>query len=167
MTDQDLKKLSRRDLLEMLIEQSKEVSELREKLNEAEASLKSREIKVNEAGSIAEAALQLNGVFEAAQAACQQYTDNICQLSQRQEEICTRIEAESEAKAKKILEEAQKKSEEMEHHTKVQCDEMVKRAKAESKAYWDAVSEKLELFYEEHNGLRDMLAVLTSRGNKE
>lgn len=86
---------------------------------------------------------------------------------QRQEEICTRIEAESEDKAKKILEEAQKKSEEMEYHTKVQCDEMVKRAKAESKAYWDAVSEKLELFYEEHNGLQDMLAVLTSRGNKE
>lgn len=43
----------------MLIEQSKEVSELREKLNEAEASLKSREIRVDEAGSIAEAGRNL------------------------------------------------------------------------------------------------------------
>ena len=44
MTDQELKKLSRKDLLEMLIEQSKEMLELREKLNEAELSLRSREI---------------------------------------------------------------------------------------------------------------------------
>ena len=111
--------------------------------------------------------MQLNGVFEAAQAACQQYTDNICQLSKRQEEICARMEAESEAKAKRILEEAQKKSEEMEHTTKMQCDEMVKRAKAESRAYWNTVSEKLELFYEEHSGLQDMLSVITSKSNKE
>ena len=167
MTDQELTKLSSKDLLEMLIEQSKEMLELREKLNEAELSLRSREIKIDEAGSLAEAALQLNGVFEAAQAACQQYTDNICQLSKRQEEICARMEAESEAKAKRILEEAQKKSEEMEHTTKMQCDEMVKRAKAESRAYWNTVSEKLELFYEEHSGLQDMLSVITSKSNKE
>lgn len=168
MTDQELKKLSRSDLLEMLIEQSKEVKELRKRLNEAEAALESREIKIQQAGSLAEAALQLNGVFEAAQAACQQYTDNICALNQRQEEVCARMEAESEAKARKILEDAQKKSEEMEHHTKVQCDEMVKQAKAESKAYWNVVSEKLEAFYEEHSEIQDMLSVLKAKsGNKE
>ena len=67
MTDKELKNLSRRDLLEMLIEQSKELQRLREKLAETEALLEKKEISISNVGSIAEAALQLNGVFEAAQ----------------------------------------------------------------------------------------------------
>ena len=43
---------------------------------------------IDDAGSIAEAALQVNGVFEAAQKACEQYIDNIKNLSKRQEVIC-------------------------------------------------------------------------------
>ena len=68
MTDNDVKKLSRKDLLEMLIDQSREIESLRAKLSEAEAALKKREIAIDKAGSIAEASLLLNGVFEAAQA---------------------------------------------------------------------------------------------------
>jgi hypothetical protein len=69
MTDKELKKLSRAELLEMLIEQSKRADELQAKLDKAEEELNSRQLKVDEAGSIAEASLRLNGVFEAAQAA--------------------------------------------------------------------------------------------------
>ena len=72
MTDKELRKLSRTDLLEMLIEQSTKIRELEAKLSEAEADLKKRDIAIDNAGSIAEASLQLNGVFEAAQAACRQ-----------------------------------------------------------------------------------------------
>lgn len=77
MTKKELKKLSRADLLELLIEQSEELNELRARLTIAEESLKNREIAVSRAGSIAEASLILNGVFEAAQAACEQYLDNV------------------------------------------------------------------------------------------
>ena len=91
MTEKDMKKLSRADLLQMLIDQSTEMKELQEKLEAAEKAreaaeearrtaeeaLKNREITLNNAGSIAEAALQLNGVFAAAQASCQQYIDNV------------------------------------------------------------------------------------------
>ena len=69
MTDNDVKKLSRKDLLEMLIDQSREIESLRAKLSEAEAALKNREIAIDKAGSIAEASLLLNGDFEADQAA--------------------------------------------------------------------------------------------------
>lgn len=79
MTEKELRKLSRRDLLELLIEQGKEVRELRQKLAEAEAALAERTLAVENAGSLAEAALRLNGVFEAAQAACDQYLFNIRQ----------------------------------------------------------------------------------------
>ena len=81
MTDKELKKLSRSELLEMLIIQSKRVDEL-EKLNQSleralEEERANRTIMLEEAGSIAEAALRLNGIFEAAQAAADQYLENI------------------------------------------------------------------------------------------
>ena len=66
MTDEELRKLKRGDLLELLVAQSRETEELREKLQTAEQELASRRIRLNEAGSIANAALDLNGVFAAA-----------------------------------------------------------------------------------------------------
>lgn len=80
MNENELRKLKRVDLLELLISQSRENEELRRKLAEAEQKLADRQIKTDEAGSIAEAALRLNGVFEAAQAAADQYLENIKRL---------------------------------------------------------------------------------------
>lgn len=69
----ELRKLSRADLLEMLLQQSrqmqlleKERTELREKLNE-------QNLEIQNSGSLAEAALRLNGVFQAADQAAEQY----------------------------------------------------------------------------------------------
>lgn len=80
MTDKELKKLSRADLLQLLLEESRENERLREKLRIATEKLKDRTIQIREAGSIAEAALRLNGVFEAAEAAAQQYVENVRQM---------------------------------------------------------------------------------------
>ena len=81
MTDQELKKLRRSDLLELLIAQGKENEQLRARLAQAEAQLAERKVLLTKAGSIAEASLQLNGVFEAAQAAAEQYLENVRRLS--------------------------------------------------------------------------------------
>ena len=64
MTDKDLKRLRRDELLEMLIAQSKRTDQLQAELDAARAQLASRAIVLEEAGSIAEAALRINGVFE-------------------------------------------------------------------------------------------------------
>ena len=77
MTDAELKKLKRHELLQMLLEQSKTVEALKKELEEKNRLLEEKEIKIKEAGSIAEAALKLNNVFEAAQAAADQYLHNI------------------------------------------------------------------------------------------
>lgn len=87
MTERELKKLSRRDLLEMLLALSKENEELRQKLVQAEEQLNSRNIMIENSGSLAEAALRLNGVFEAAQAACEQYVENMRFRKEQQAEI--------------------------------------------------------------------------------
>lgn len=77
MTKQQLRKLGRRDLIALLLDISKENELLRKQLAEANRRLTSREIKLKHSGSIAEAALRLNGIFEAAQAAADQYLDNV------------------------------------------------------------------------------------------
>lgn len=80
MTEKELKKLNRKQLLELLLIQTNRADELEKRLSEMQKALNDREITLSEAGSIAEAALKLNGIFEAADAAAKQYLDNIKRL---------------------------------------------------------------------------------------
>lgn len=73
MTDKKLSKLSRKELLERMLAQSKRIDQLEQQLAQAQQALENRRIVAGEAGSIAEAALKLNQVFEAAQQAADQY----------------------------------------------------------------------------------------------
>ncbi len=81
MTERELRKLSRADLLELLLEERRENEQLRTKLEKAGERLTERTIRLKEAGSIAEASLRLNGVFEAAEAAAAQYVENVRRLA--------------------------------------------------------------------------------------
>lgn len=107
MTDKELHKLSRKELLELMLEQSRQLDELREQLRQAQEQLTSRRLLLNKAGSIAEAALQVNRVFEAAQAAAEQYLENVQTLSGRQAEVCQQLADESQKKAEALLRETQ------------------------------------------------------------
>lgn len=86
MTDKELKRLSRAELLELLLEANRENESLRGRLQKAKELLSSRTIEIENAGSIAEAALALNGVFQAAQQAADQYLENVRRLAEEQKE---------------------------------------------------------------------------------
>ncbi|MCI6733096.1 MAG: DNA repair protein [Lachnospiraceae bacterium] len=77
MTDKELRRLSRAELLEMLLMLKEENENLKMQLEQAEVRLHDRRIMIEKAGSIAEAALQLNDVFAAADRAVQQYLENV------------------------------------------------------------------------------------------
>ena len=142
MCNDDLKKLSRIQLLELLIEQTKENNELRQQLEEANKKLESREIILNEAGSIANAALKLNGIFNIAEAAASQYLDNIKLLNDRQNEVCARIEAEAREKAQNMLIE-----------TKAKC--LAKERESEERI--KKMSDKIDKFYADSQELYNLL----------
>ena len=72
-----LRKLSKLQLLELLAQQERELQALRQELAEKEEALQDRVLQMEEAGSIAEAALRLNDVFEAAQRAADQYLESL------------------------------------------------------------------------------------------
>lgn len=120
--------MSRSELLEMLIAQVEENESLRSRLKEVEAELQSRHIKLEKAGTIAEASLLLNGVLEAAEQAAAQYLENIENLSGRQEEVCKQMEAEAQQKANAIIAEAEEYSRKLRTKTNKYCKKLIDRA---------------------------------------
>lgn len=91
MTDRELKRLSRAELLELLLQQTREVERLQIKLEKAEAALRDRRIQIEKAGDLANAALQINGVMEAAQAAAAQYLKNIAAMEAETRSRCEQM----------------------------------------------------------------------------
>ena len=77
MTGKELKKLSRTELLELLLHQVEENEQLRARLEEVEARLAERAIVMERSGSMAEAAMRLSGVFDQAQQAADDYLESI------------------------------------------------------------------------------------------
>lgn len=120
MTDRQLRKLKRSDLLKLLLEEKKENEALRTQMQQMQMQLENKQLHIDQSGSLAEAALRLGGIFEAAESACQYYTDNIRNLSGRQEEICRKMEQE----------------------TREKCDRMLEHARQMSRTYWDEYTEK-------------------------
>ena len=109
MTEKELRRLSRVDLLEMLIALKKENEALHSELDSYAEQLNNRKIEVTEAGSIAEAALRLNGVFEAAQQAAAQYLENIQTLSANQEMYCQRMLEDTQRECQQMLAQTEEK----------------------------------------------------------
>ena len=135
MTPKELKRLSRSDLLEMLLDLSKENDRLYKENETLRAKLEDRSITISSCGSIAEAALQLNGIFMAAQAACDQYAENIQQRSEHIEEYCRS----------------------MEQQTREKCEAMLAQAKAEIQSYRDEAEQKRNDQAEAYSWLTDLM----------
>ena len=142
MTDKELRRLSRSELLEMLIAQTEENDRLKIRLEQAEAQLRDRRIAIDKAGSLAEAALSLNGVFQAAEAAAQQYLENIQRISGQQDALCRALKETAEKETAQIRQEAQAYSQ---------------KVHAEADAYWKQVAARAAKLLEDQNSLRDMV----------
>jgi hypothetical protein len=87
----DLQHASRKELLQMLVIQSKRIDYLEAENQRLAYELSSRKIKIQNAGSIAEAALSLSGIFEAAESASEQYLQNLYDLVTLEEQTLTRL----------------------------------------------------------------------------
>ncbi len=76
MKKKDLRYLNRRDLLKLLLDAQRENEALHEENDALRAEVERKRIDISQLGSIAEASIKLNRVFEAAQAAADQYVAN-------------------------------------------------------------------------------------------
>ena len=71
MTDKELKHLSRMELIDIIYELQKQNEQNAAQIEKLQAALDEKELHIENAGSIAEAAVQISGVLEAAQAAAE------------------------------------------------------------------------------------------------
>ena len=139
MTEHELKKLGRGQLLEILVRQSKELDRLQEELKAAEDKLADRRIRMEESGSIAEAALKLNGIFEVAQQAADDYLASLRQQGESSRsslaeeavsEEGSSLEAATAEKCRQMEEQTAAKCRQMEEQTAEKCRTMEEKAAA-------------------------------------
>ena len=83
MTEKELLKLKKSELLEIMLAQSREIDSLRAQLEEAKAELADKRINIEDSGSIAEASLKLTRIFEEAQKAADLYLENVKRGAQK------------------------------------------------------------------------------------
>ena len=118
MTKNDAKKLRRGDLLELLIEQTEENQRLMNKISQLETKLSERVIVMEQAGSIADAALGLTEVFSQAQDSADRYLESIrqkqaeaedalCQAREKAKQIEQKAQEEGQTTVRKAREEGQ------------------------------------------------------------
>lgn len=119
MTDKELKRLSRVELIDIIYELQKQKEAADAQVVQLQDQLNTRELHIAEAGSIAEAAISVNGVFEAAQAAADQYllsikaaTANMSEKMAATEKQRQSILQAAEQQAQKIVADADRQAEE-------------------------------------------------------
>lgn len=121
MTDKELRKLRRDDLLQILINQQKQIDALNEQVQQGKDALANRDIAIQESGSLAEAALKMNGVFEAAQNAAEEY---MAQMKKRADELV--------AEAEKQMAEARQTADNLVTNARTEAERIVSRARSEA-----------------------------------
>lgn len=133
MEQKDLKKLKRRELLELMLEQAKRIQKLELEIKDLKSELDSKKIKIKESGSIAEAALKLNNIFEDAENAVNQYYENFKDNCKKMEtSIKKEAMLEKNRIVKETLERCKKKEEDFENKLKKK-EEEISKVKANSK----------------------------------
>ena len=80
MKSKELRRLSKIELLTMLRDQEEEIGQLKKQILQLENQLNEKSIRIEKYGSIAEAALELNRIFEIAQQAADQYVCSVKKL---------------------------------------------------------------------------------------
>jgi len=159
MTDKDLKRLNRQEVLQILLDTLRENEALQQKLAKVTEQYEQKEIAVSNCGSMAEASLMINDVFAAADKAAEQYLYNI----QTNESRCREILEEAQAQAEKIVADAEAQAADIRAAAEADAEKQAGNAKQKSEQYWNEVSSRLERFYEEHRGLREMLSTRDNR----
>ena len=135
MISKELKKLNRRELVDVIYQLKKNEEQMQEKIASLEAELQDRRIHLSVAGSIAEAATDITGIFSVAQSTADMYLSEIASMKD-----------DAQREYEKMIEEAKKKVELIMADGKGQYDALAARYRADYKKWQQlrAEIEKLE-----------------------
>ena len=158
MTEGDLKKLNRAELLAMLISITQRCDKLEAELQDAYERLDGRDIEVSRAGTLAEAALKINKIFEAADQAGAQYLANLQRMYPGDGSVPPEVLMAASQDSGATEKEVRAKCQAIEAETKRRCVEMVESAKRDSQAYWDEVYSRIKKYNDTVEAMKKALA---------
>ena len=103
MTDKEFKRLSRAQLIEIIYQLQLQIDKLNEEKQALENELEDKRLRLQSAGNIAEAALEINDCFRSAQNAAEQYLNEIKAIREETDTERQRILKEAKAEAEAII----------------------------------------------------------------
>lgn len=152
MAEKELRRMSRPELIEIIYALKSNEESLQKKNAHLEEQLNNRTIQISEAGSIAEAALQLNDIFSTAQIAADDYLTSIkaANVSMEEEQKAAakeaeRVVAEAQAQAEQIVAEANAEAARIMTMAKEKADNTLSEAEAASQHMTDTAQKKAEV----------------------
>lgn len=152
MAEKELRRMSRPELIEIIYALKSNEESLQKKNAHLEEQLNDRTIQISEAGSIAEAALQLNDIFSTAQIAADDYLTSIkaANVSMEEEQKAAakeaeRVVAEAQAQAEQIVAEANAEAARIMTLAKEKADNTLSEAEAASQHMTDTAQKKAEV----------------------
>ena len=108
MISKELKKLNRRELVDIIYQLKKNEEQLKEKIASLEADLQDKRIHLSVAGSIAEAATDITDIFSVAQSTADLYLNEIASMREDAKRECERMIEEAGKKVETIIADGQR-----------------------------------------------------------
>ena len=141
MVNKELKKLSRRELVDIIYQMKKNEQQMQEEITSLQEALQDKRLRLSTAGSIAEAAASITNIFSTAQMTADLYLHEIACMKEDTRQECARmIDAANKAVTKIFSENEQ------------QCAILSARYQAEYKRLQQLQSDIQALEQEKHRG---------------
>lgn len=150
MTDRELKNLSKAELIDIILRQTAEEEKLMRQVEALSRQVENRTLAVRDIGSIAQAALEVNGVFASAQSAADQYLATILEMKQTTQLQCRDMVEKTKEYCDKMENEAMNKCTAMETDTKNRCSELLYDAQEKAKITLASLTSALRDYYLAH-----------------
>lgn len=115
MINKDLKRLSRRELVDVIYQMKKNEEQLQEQIASLEEALEEKRIRISVAGSVAEAATYITNVLNAAQTTADLYLNEIACMKDDAKKDCAMMVEDAKQKVEKIMADGKKQYDALNH----------------------------------------------------
>lgn len=113
MFSKELKRLNRRELVDVIYQLKKNEEQLRTRIEELEQALEDKRIRLSVAGSIADATASITNIFATAQTTADLYLQEISCMKAETRLQCDQMVEDAKKQAEKILAESQMQHEDL------------------------------------------------------
>ncbi|MCF0136163.1 MAG: hypothetical protein HUJ69_07050 [Lachnospiraceae bacterium] len=162
--ENEFRRMSRKDLVQIISQLREKNESLEDQLDAVKEQLEDKRLHMENVGSIAEAVLSINGVLEAAQAAADQYLEEVHAMNASSEKKAEDIVNNAQRQAEDIVDKAQhqadtviRKAEEEAGRTKVQTEKECADLRRQTEVYCSNVQGKIMQVLKEHEELKTLI----------